>query len=158
MSEVTRIISLQEAAKFVLAAGGTADEVADVAEKFNAYLLIDATVPVPVAQVNKTTPAKPAPAAAKPAAAKPAAAKPVAAKPKAKTEEQLAAEAAAAGEEAADAVTVEQVGEALAAMLSGGKRVEAVALLKKFGATSKSTLAAEHFAEFVQEAQDILLG
>jgi hypothetical protein len=94
-----------------------------------------------------------APVAAKPAApvspAKPA--KPAAvAKPVAKSEPEVEADEA-------PTVTDKEVAEALGAMLAGNKREEAVALMGKFGATSKSTLDKKFYAAFVAQANKILL-
>ena len=57
----------------------------------------------------------------------------------------------------APTVTDKEVGEALGAMLAADKREEAVALMGKFGAKSKSTLDKKFYAAFVAQANEILL-
>ena len=54
-------------------------------------------------------------------------------------------------------ITDREVGEALGAMLAADKREEAVALMGKFGAKSKSTLDKKFYAAFVAQANEILL-
>jgi len=101
-------------------------------------------------------------AAVKPAATKPApAAKPAAvAKPVPKkaavVETAVESEPEVETDEAPTA-TDKEVGEALGAMLAADKREEAVALMGKFGAKSKSTLDKKFYAAFVAQANEILL-
>lgn len=144
MSEATRAVALTEAVK-VASAAQTFDDVLTLAEQYHQFLVSDAAVPA------GTKPAADKPAATKPTTtAKGATTKPTTTKPPAKSEEQTVADAAEAGAE--DGPTEEQVGKAIADLLAANKRKEAVALLKKFGATSKSTLKPEHYADFLEEA------
>lgn len=57
----------------------------------------------------------------------------------------------------ADAPTIEAVGGAIAGMLAADKRGEAIALLKKFGASSKSSLKVSDYPAFLAQAEQILL-
>lgn len=142
MSEATRAVALTEAVK-VASAAQTFDDVLTLAEQYHQFLVSDAAVPAgTTSDVQKPT--------TKLAATKPAT-KLAAIKPAPKTEEQVVADAAEAGA-GDEGPTEEKVGKAIADLLAANKRKEAVALLKKFGATSKSTLKPEHYADFLEEA------
>ncbi len=90
---------------------------------------------------------------------KPAKAKPGRpAKQPAKSEEELVKEAAVVeAEPESDAPTKEAIGLAVESMLKANKRKEAVALLKQFGAESVSGLAQDKYADFLDEAQTVLM-
>lgn len=166
MSQSTRVVALMEAVKLAALPGGSgvAASVVVAAERFNAFLEAD-TVAITGASKPGAEPPKPPPTPpAKPAAAKPAPKPAAAPKPPAKTEEQLAAEAMAAAEAEAAAedaaaaaadteATEEAVGEVITRMLAGGKRPQAIALLKKFGATSKSGVKIGDYAAFIAEGR-----
>jgi hypothetical protein len=148
MSE--RVIALQQAVIHFEKHGGN---VIATAETFLTFLLGQPTS-IALPNANAT--------AAKQVATKES----VKTKKPAKSEEQLVAEAAArvaATEAAADAeeaptgATKEAVGKAVEAMLKANKRKEAVALLKKFGAESVSSLAATNYDAFVEEADGVLM-
>jgi len=104
-----------------------------IAEKFLAFL--NGADVTPVVEPVKTKPVKATKAASKPA-----------------PEPEPEVEA-----DEAPTVTDKEVGEALGAMLAADKREEAVALMGKFGAKSKSTLDKKFYAAFVAQANEILL-
>ena len=56
-----------------------------------------------------------------------------------------------------DAPTAEDVGKKINELLSADKQPEALAALKKYGAKSKSTLSVEHYADFIADADKILM-
>ena len=133
MSEASRAAALQHAA---MIHQGSGDPVAalETAEAFHSFI------------TGGNGAAEPAPATAKPkVASKPA------------TVTKPAAKAAPQPEPDADAVTKEQVGEAIEAMLNADMRKQAIALFKKFGATSLSSLAEEKYAAVKEEAEGLLL-
>lgn len=145
MSEATRAVALTEAVK-VASAAQTFDDVLTLAEQYHQFLVSDAAAPA------GTKPAADKPAATKPTTtAKGATTKPTTIKPPAKPEEQVVADAVEVGA-SDEGPTEEKVGKAIADLLAANKRKEAVALLKKFGATSKSTLKPEYYADFLEEA------
>lgn len=80
--------------------------------------------------------------------------KPAVAKPATKPAPVEVADDDAAGEE----VTKEQVAESIDALITGDKRDEAVALLKKYGAKSISTLKPKDYAAVVEAAAEMLSG
>ena len=53
--------------------------------------------------------------------------------------------------------TAEDVGKKINELLSADKQPEALAALKKYGAKSKSTLSVEHYADFIADADKILM-
>ena|ERR1017187_4456644 len=57
----------------------------------------------------------------------------------------------------AEAVSKQLVGEAVEKLLGANKRAEAVALMKKFKATSVSSLDEKHYAAFLEEADALLM-
>lgn len=148
-NEAIRAVALTEAVKTVGSEG--ADKVLAVAAKYDAFLAGTVAAAAPAASAGKPA------AATKPAATKPA--KPT--KP-AKTEEQLAAEALAAAEAEAAAeggeqeYTQDDVAAVVDGLLKAGKRPEAVALLKKYKATSVSKVPADSYAAFVTEGKSLL--
>lgn len=168
MTDATRAIAIQEAGKLGLK---SAAEVVAAAKLYNTFITAENTpsatmIATPAADpaVTKAT-NKPAPAKAAPAAkATPAAAK----KP---TPEQIAAAAlAAADAEAATPETAEtaetaepegyteqSVKDAIGSLLDSGKRTEAIALLKKYGAASASGVKEDKREEFIAECGDIAL-
>jgi hypothetical protein len=140
----TRPLALHHAIAYFDKHGG---DVIQIANLFNSFLNADGP-PAPLVKIeqnlNKTAkPAKPP---------KPA-----------KSEEQLVQEAAEriakteAEAETPAGATKEAVGKAVEAMLKANKRKEAVALLKKFGAESVSSLAAANYDAFVEEADGDLM-
>jgi hypothetical protein len=134
MSEASRAAALQHAA---MIHQGSGDPVAalETAEAFHSFITggYGAAEPAPAAKPK--VPAKPA------TVTKPK----VAAKPEPEVEPD------------ADAVTKEQVGEAIEAMLNADMRKQAVALFKKYGATSLSSLAEENYAAVKEAAEGLLL-
>jgi hypothetical protein len=56
-----------------------------------------------------------------------------------------------------DAPTAEDVGKKINELLAADKQPEALAALKKYGAKSKSTLPVEHYADFIADADKILM-
>lgn len=175
MSDATRAIALQEAVKV---SGGKGDPAAVIAaaEKFNTFMTADskpATVSVPGAEPAAPAPRVP-PKPVKPPTQLPPRKPPVkpvkAAKP-VKTEDELVAEAIAeadAEQEAADAAaaeaegeqaegaTLDDVGQVISDLLAAKKRNEVIALLKEYGATSKSGVPAESYDEFVAKGNELL--
>lgn len=175
MSEATRAIALQEAVKVK----GDSKSYADVltaAKAFHEFMTADSKPAQSMSTPGKE-PAAPPPtkSAAKPAA-KPATVKPTVKPPlkPVKSEEEAAAElqadadaevaAETAAEEAAigdeadpQAATIDDIGQVISDLLAGKKRNECVALLKKFGATSKSGVKPEDYGAFVQEGNAILV-
>jgi hypothetical protein len=137
MSEASRAAALAHAAA-VHHGSGDAVATLETAAAFHAYISPATPEPTEAAKPKPATPAKPKPVAAKP-------------RPAPVEEEEDAAP------EEGD-VTKEQVGEAVEAMLNADLRVKAQALFKKYKATSLSSLSAEHYAAFKQEADDALLG
>lgn len=157
MTEATRTIALQAAAQ-VLAGNGDADLVLAAAEKFHAFVVADLVPPTASratagSQKPQTLPGS----ATKPPGKAPAAPKP-AAKPPVKTEEQVADEALAGGGENAYEANKEGVGAVVAALIAKGAeaRKEAIALLKKYGATSVSGVKESDYEAFVAEGSEIL--
>lgn len=137
MSEASRAAALQHAA---MIHQGSGDPVAalETAEAFHSFI------------TGGNGAAEPAPAAAKPK---------VPSKPATVTKPKVAAkpEPEAEPDADADAVTKEQVGEAIEELLNADMRKQAVALFKKFGATSLSSLAEENYAAVKEAAEGLLL-
>jgi hypothetical protein len=171
MSEATRTAALSHA---VATHGPVGDYsvVLTSAEAFHAFILKDAG-PAPKASTPARAPAaaaegKPAPAAAaaptpaqklaaqKAATAKAAAAK-AAAAAAASAEDTAAEEGTAEGGEL-DPNSLEAVEAIIADMLSANARKKAVALLAEYNAKSASGVPEESRAEFIEKAQNILLG
>jgi hypothetical protein len=130
MSEASRAAALQHAA---MIHQGSGDPIAalETAEAFHSFIVGNGA-------------AEPAPAAAKPK---------VPSKPVTVTKPKVAAKP----EPDADAVTKEQVGEAIEGLLNADLRKQAIALFKKFGATSLSSLAEENYAAVKEAAEGLLL-
>ena len=131
MSEASRAAALQHAAAVHHGTGDTGAAL-EAAEKFHAFIAGDATLE---AQAPKTP--KQAKAAAPAKAAK------------------AAPEPAPEADE--DAVTREQVGESIEAMLNANLRTKAIALFAKYGAKSLSGVKPEDYAALKGEADDLLL-
>lgn len=128
MSEASRAAALQHAAALYHGSANP-EAVLDAAEAFHAFIAGAGDVKQPT----------------KPAATKPAAKPKAAAKP----------EPEAAPDEGA--VSKEQVGESIEAMLNADMRKQAIALFAKYGAKSLSGVKAEDYAAIKQDADDALL-
>lgn len=169
MSQALRAVALSEAVK-TLGSQATQSEVIAVANLYLAFLSADEQQPAPPAPAPAPTPPAPTPKAPAP---KPAPKAPAPKKAPAKTEEQLAAEALekanaeaaeaeaaeadeADGESKPKALTKDDIAECVDKMLKAGKRPEAVALLKKFGATTVSGVKAADYTKFVAEANKLV--
>ena len=129
MSEASRAAALQHAAT-VHQGGGDPVAALETAEAFHAFIVGGGDAPA------KATPAK---AAAKATPAK------------------AAAKAVAQPESDEDAITKEQVGESIEAMLNADMRKQAIALFAKYGAKSLSGVKTEDYAAIKQDADDALL-
>jgi len=167
MSEATRTAALAHAAAVHGAIGDHAPVLAS-AEAFHTFILKDAG-PAPKASTPAKTPAAAAEAKAAPAAAAaPTPAQKLAAAKLAATKAAAAAAAASAEDAAAAAGTAEDgaldpnsleaVEAIIADMLSANARKKAVALLAEYNAKSASGVPEEARAEFIEKAQNILLG
>jgi hypothetical protein len=133
MSEGTRAVALSEAVKAAGALGFTAlGQIIEVAEQLNTFLNADLQVE-PKAEAPKAE--KPAKVIEKPKAEKPAK---VIEKPK------------------APAISIEDIGKAIASLLEAQKRTELKALLSKYGAQNKSTLQEDDYEAFLSEAKGLL--
>lgn len=130
MSEASRAAALQHA----IASNHATDPdlVLEIAEKFHAFI----TGGEDVKQPAKAAPAK-APAKA--------------------TQAKAATKAVAQPEPDEDAITKEQVGESIEAMLNADMRKQAIALFAKYGAKSLSGVKTEDYAAIKQDADDALL-
>jgi len=128
MSEASRAAALQHAAAVFHGSANT-EAVLDAAEVFHTFIAGSGDQPAKVA--GKV------PDAQKPAKAK--------------------APAKAAPEPDEDAVTKEQVGEAIEALLNADMRKQAVALFAKFGAKSLSGIKPEDYGLIKQAADDLLM-
>lgn len=158
MSEATRAIALQHAVHIHGAAGDhTTEAILKTAETFHNFMNGGDAETAPAPAKPATAARLAAAAAAKPAA-KPAAT--AAKKPPAKSEEQLVKEATdrAAAEAEAEGPTKDQIGQAVEDLLKANLRIPAVALLKKHGAKSVSEVPEESYADFLEEANGLLLG
>lgn len=138
MSEAIRIIALQEAVKHTQ----LGEDPLTNARDFLAFLIGSS-------QSGAQPSVEPKPAKNKPG--RPA-------KQPVKSEEELVKEATVVeAEPTCDAPTKEAIGLAVESMLKANKRKEAVALLKQFGAESVSGLAQDKYADFLDEAQTVLM-
>jgi cell division septation protein DedD len=118
--------------------------VLQAATDFNNFLNADNNV------ANLGPLASSAPAEAeKPKAEKPAKVKAEKAKPAPEPEPEVADEP--------EGPTKEDVGKSVEAMLAANKRKEAIALMKKFKATSVSSLDKADYAAFLEESEAILM-
>jgi hypothetical protein len=169
MSEAVRAVALAEANK-LKGDTGDAAEVVKAANVFLTFLSGGAGAPAKTSAAG----AEPAPKAEAKPTANTAGAKPAkAAKPAKKTEEQLAAEAlekanaeaAAEGEDEpsgpteAIPATKEGVSLAVKTLIEGGKRDDAIALLKKYKAASVSAMQAKDEAtigKFIADVNGVL--
>lgn len=129
MSEASRAAALQHAAA-VFHGSGDPEAVLGAASAFHAF----------IAENGDAKPAASKPAATKPAAT---AAKKTVAKPEPEPDE--------------DAVTKEQVGEAIEGLLNADMRKQAIALFAKYGAKSLSGVKTEDYAAIKQDADDLLM-
>ena len=134
MSEASRAAALQHAAAVHHGTGDTPAALA-AAEAFHDFIVGGNT-----GETKQAEPAK-APKPAK--AAAPAKATKAAPEPTPEADE--------------DAVTQEQVGESIEAMLNANLRTKAIALLAKYGAKSLSGVKPEDYAALKGEADDLLL-
>jgi outer membrane biosynthesis protein TonB len=140
MSQETRAVALAHAITFHAGKAGLAG-VLEAATTFNNFLNADSGVVLP----NPVVAAE----AEKPKAEKPAKVKAEKAKPAPEPEPEVADEP--------EGPTKEDVGKSVEAMLAANKRKEAIALMKKFGATSVSSLDAKNYAAFLEESEAILM-
>jgi hypothetical protein len=134
MSEASRAAALQHAAA-VYHGSGDQEAVLATAEAFHAFITGNGEEAAPAKPATKT-------------AAK-------AVKTAAKAKPEPVAEPVAEPDE--DAVTKEQVGESIEAMLNADMRKQAIALFAKYGAKSLSGVKPEDFAAFKQDADDALM-
>ena len=141
MSQIAiRGLALQEAAKLNLDAP---EMVLEAAEAYLSFLVAGEAGEA----VNKALPAAKPTAEPKPAAKPKPAAEPKAAPapaPKTDMDEQ-------------DEILEDTVGNVVSRLIKGGKRDNAVALLKKYKATSVSSLDEKHYAAFLEEADALLM-
>lgn len=153
MSEALRTIALSEAVKHAQGNGHTPHEVVSFAETFLPFLKADAAD-----GPNKTTSA----AAADPLPKKLPKKSTLKTTKAAKSEDELAqealdsAEAEQDEEEVAPAASKEAVGNIVNKLLKGGKRPQALGLLKKFNAASVSGVKPKDFKAFVAEGTKLL--
>lgn len=131
MSEASRAAALQHAA-MIHQGGGDPVAALETAEAFHAFI----TGGEDIKQPAKAAPAK-APAKA--------------------TQAKAATKAVAQPEPDEDAITKEQVGESIEAMLNADMRKQAIALFAKYGAKSLSGVKTEDYAAIKQDADDALL-
>ncbi len=141
MSQETRAVALAHAITFTAQVKGGMAAVLQAATDFNNFLNADSGVVLP----NPVVAAE----AEKPKAEKPAKVKAEKAKPAPEPEPEVADEP--------EGPTKEDVGKSVEAMLAANKRKEAIALMKKFGATSVSSLDAKNYAAFLEESEAILM-
>jgi hypothetical protein len=163
MSDATRAVALSEATKLGL---GDAGATLQAAKAYNDFLTADSTgaepKPAPAPKATAATAAKPATTAKKTAAKAAATASP---------EDAAAAaglEAAADADAAADAaelsaeddgeipVSREGVQAVIAKMLEANVRKEAIALLKKYGAASATSVKEKDFGKFIADALKLI--
>lgn len=127
MSEASRAAALQHAAA-LFHGSANPEAVLDAAEAFHAFIVGGGDAPA-------KTPAKAA----------------------AKAPAKAATKAVAQPEPDEDAITKEQVGESIEAMLNADMRKQAIALFAKYGAKSLSGVKPEDYAAIKQDADDALL-
>jgi hypothetical protein len=144
MSQETRAVALAHAITFTAQVKGGIAAVLAAATDFNNFLNADSGVvlpnPVVAAEAEKPKAEK---------ADKPAKMKAEKAKPAPEPEPEVADEP--------EGLTKEDVGKSVEAMLAANKRKEAIALMKKFGATSVSSLDKANYAAFLEESEAILM-
>lgn len=158
MSDATRAVALDAAVKVVGEQGGKA--VLSLAKSFDDFLnSVGETEPVRAsaagAEPAKTTTAGQGKKAStkKPAVSEDEVVRQALDKQR---EEAAAADAAADETEAPAALTTDDVQAVIAKCLAAGKRPEIVKVLKKYGATSATSVKKADIAKFVAEAQKIL--
>lgn len=127
MSEASRAAALQHAAA-LFHGSANPEAVLDAAEAFHTFIVGGGDA------TAKATPAKTAKAPAK-----------------------VAAKVVAQPEPDEDAITKEQVGDSIEAMLNADMRKQAIALFAKYGAKSLSGVKPEDYAAIKQDADDALL-
>lgn len=163
MSEALRAVALSEAVKHGTQASFSIGDIVETAEAFLVFLGGESGSPAKVSAAG----AEPKPKATTAAAGKKTT---TAKKSTAKSEEELAQEAldSAEAEQEADAEVEEQpeedaitatkegVGLVINKLLKAGKRKDALALLKKFGAASVSGVQAKDFKKFVAEGSKLI--
>jgi hypothetical protein len=165
MSEATRSIALAEAVKFDAPhQGSDATRIVAIATIFNAFIegadvsVAEAAIPTvetvkPVAAKPKTVTAPKKPAISEEELVAKSIARIAATEAAQEAEEEAAKDAA----DKAESVSRDAVALAVESMLKANKRKEAVALLKKFGATSVSTVKAADYAAFIEESEAVLM-
>lgn len=171
MSEATRTAALAHAVTTHAPTGEGPAVVLTTAEAYHTFIMKDLGAAPKTATPAKTPAAaaegRVAPAAVPDAAAKLAAAKAAAAKAAAKataaaaaakSAEDAAVETGTSGEGELDPNSLEAVEAIIADMLSANARKKAVALLAEYSAKSASGVPEESRAEFIEKAQNILLG
>lgn len=160
MSDATRAVALSEAVKTFGGAQVTADQALSVAVHFDNFLNSVGETAAPVSSAAGKEPTKvttagqgkkaPAVAAKKPAVSEDEVVRKA-------LDAQRAADAAkdAEVEESAE-LTTDDVQAVIARCLAAGKRTEIVKVLKKYGASSATSVKKADIAKFVAEAKAIL--
>ena len=140
MSQETRAVALAHAITFHAGKAGLAG-VLEAATTFNNFLNADSGVvlpnPVVTAEAEAPAPKK---------AGRP---------PKAEKAEKAAPEPEV--EKEPEGPTKEDVGKTVEAMLAANKRKEALDLMKKYKATSVSSLDASNYAAFIEDCESVLM-
>lgn len=161
MSDATRAVALSEAVKTFGGAQVTADQALSVAVHFDNFLNSVGETAAPVSSAAGKEPTKvttagqnkkaPAAAAKKPAVSEDEVVRKA-------LEAQRAADAAkdSAADETSQEATVEDVQAVIAQCLAANKRAEVLKVLKKYGATSATSVKKADIAKFVAEAKAIL--
>ena len=143
MSQETRAVALAHAITFHAGKAGLAG-VLEAATTFNNFLNADSGVVLPNPVVTKEAEVNEAPAPKK--AGRP---------PKAEKAEKAAPEPEV--EKEPEGPTKEDVGKTVEAMLAANKRKEAIDLMKKYKATSVSSLDASNYAAFIEDCESVLM-
>ncbi len=159
MSDATRAVALDAAVK-ILGPNATAVSVLEIAVQFDNFLnSVGETAPAQVSAAGKEPAKKTTAGQDKKASTK----KPAVSEDEIvrqaldkQREEAAAADAAADETEAPAALTHDDVQAVIAKCLAAGKRPEIVKILKKYGATSATSVKKADIAKFVAEAQKIL--
>lgn len=135
MSEATKSMALSHAIALHGKSGATPEDIIETAGTFHAFIAGADTPTKPAKPVKAATPATPT---------KPA--KPVKAAPPAdEDEDETEVDDEPDMEEDEDVITKEHVGEALAALIDNDQKDDAIAILKKHGAKSLSSLESKHY-------------
>ena len=146
MSQETRAVALAHAITFHAGKAGLAG-VLEAATTFNNFLNADSGVVLPNPVVTKEAEVNEAPAPKK--AGRPPKAE------KAEKAEKAAPEPEV--EKEPEGPTKEDVGKTVEAMLAANKRKEAIDLMKKYKATSVSSLGASDYAAFIEDCESVLM-